>query len=1104
MKLVQTLQVLLAQTTPSAGETPLYKHWWFVLLALLAVIIVSYAFGKFLSKRFRMVDYGWKVGLILSTVGCGLVFVVTGWPPKYGVDLKGGVTLIYEVKQPEDENQGIQINALVEALKRRINPAGTKEIVIRPYGSNQVEVIVPEVDQTEIEQLKRKLVTAGILKFRIVANRRAHGDWLFTQAEEPENLGGVWVYNADKQRIGVWVRVAREVEGTKKPYPLKVGISDGLIRDAKTKEILKDIPGGSAAQLSSQLEQRGIEDIDVLMVVPEHEDVDVQGDHLAVVRSSFDQRGNPSINFVMNSEGEIRMGNLTSENKGERLGIVFDNQLISAPTIQSTITRRGEITGQFTKQEVDELVSLLRAGRLPATLKEQPLSEDKIDSQLGRDMRTKGIYAIAVSLVVVLVFMVFYYRFSGAIACFALATNILLIVAMVILVKQPFTLTGLAGLVLTVGMSVDANVLVFERIREELARGAALRMAIRNGFARATTTIVDANLTTLITAIVLYTIGTDQIRGFSVALILGILMSMYTAIFCSRVIFDIAERRRWITKLSMMELIGTSKFDFIGKRRIAAAVSLLLIIVGLVAVFTRGKGIFAIDLAGGQSVRIVLNEPVDVGDVRKRLSKEFETLRSKVGKRIDFTVNEVDRTEDGLKRNTVFKIDASIPTPDPDAPKESDVELANVVRDLFGNNLARYSMDFKLVGEQVSHKKNDGAKPAQPVGNEGTRADLPPATVLALADDTDSDDSVSSDAAPPLAAPEGSKTEGSDTSSKGKESTNTKESSAAESTNGDQSKAGSPGELGPSKTPGASTQETGTATSGETGAPNGFQDEQVVFNLSLKYDITDETLHDQIKAKANELEITAFDPENPAAIKIEDIETSEPGFHKKLTLSGISAENAEKLLSNVKKDLETTPYFRGSSGVGSQIAGDTQKRAIAAMLASLICIIIYIWIRFQKVEFGLAAVVALVHDVLVVLGAIAVSAYVAVALGFLGVEEFKISLPVIAAFLTIIGYSLNDTIVVFDRIREVRGKSPELTSDMINRSIGQTLSRTLLTSLTTMIVVVILYGWGGPAIHGFAFALVVGVLVGTYSSIFVASPALLWMIGRGQSKENTA
>ena len=202
---------------------------------------------------------------------------------------------------------------------------------------------------------------------------------------------------------------------------------------------------------------------------------------------------------------------------------------------------------------------------------------------------------------------------------------------------------------------------------------------------------------------------------------------------------------------------------------------------------------------------------------------------------------------------------------------------------------------------------------------------------------------------------------------------------------------------------------------------------------------------------------------------------------------------AESVIAKLKTELSSTPIFHSSNTIGGKVAGDTQRLAIFAMLTSLLGIIGYIWIRFQRVVYGLAAVVALVHDVLVTLGAIALSAFAASSLGFLQVESFSISLPVVAAFLTIVGYSLNDTIVVFDRIREVRGKSPDLTSGMINQSINETLSRTVLTSLTTLIVVLILFFFGGQGIHGFAFSLVIGVIVGTYSSIFVASPVLLWL-----------
>ena len=207
-------------------------------------------------------------------------------------------------------------------------------------------------------------------------------------------------------------------------------------------------------------------------------------------------------------------------------------------------------------------------------------------------------------------------------------------------------------------------------------------------------------------------------------------------------------------------------------------------------------------------------------------------------------------------------------------------------------------------------------------------------------------------------------------------------------------------------------------------------------------------------------------------------------------------EKAKALLSVLEKQLADNPIFPASSTIGAAVAGNTQQQAVLALVASWICMIIYLWIRFQGVAFGVAAVTALVHDVFVILGAIAVSIYVAPFLGFLMIEPFKINLPIVAAFLTIIGYSVNDTIVVFDRIREVRGKNPDLTTKMVNESTNQTLSRTLLTSFTVLLVVVVLYLVGGEAVHGFAFALIVGVATGTYSSIYVAAPILLWLVGK--------
>ena len=837
-----------------------------------------------------------------------------------------------------------------------------------------------------------------------------------------------------------------------------------IIRNAETREWIADARGHRSSENGVEFElwlkDQGHEEIEVLMYT---DDVEITGKDLSSTRSDFDQQGRPSISFTMKGNkaddmAELTGGNIPEGSTESHLGIVMDGELLSAPVIRSTISANGQITGRFTQDEVDFLVGVLQAGRLEGTLKTPPLSENRIDSELGRELRTQGLRAIGISLILVLVFMVFYYRFSGLVACWALLSNLVLIVALVIWVKQPFTLTGLAGLVLTVGMSVDANVLIFERIREELNRGSALRLAIRNGFARATTTIVDANLTTLLTAIVLYTIGTDQIRGFAVTLILGILMSMFTAIFGARMIFEIAERKRWLTKLSMLRIMGTSSFDFIGKRKIAAVVSIVIIAIGIVGLFGRGKGILDIDLGGGSSVEMVLKSPMKANDVREELAKRLDE-EDVDGARITFTVQEVDRTADPRKsheRETVYKIDSSI-------PGGHELKLDKIIEEVFGDRLATRSLTIE-----------DNPAAAPDPDEQAVRTDLPDDNVYARAFIGAPDDegtATASDATDPPSDPETD-----DASSPDDDSMDTDgETTDGETTDGE-------------TTDGETTDD---ATDGSTTSHS----KKLTFEFPVKASGIRERVHETAKA----LNIIYLEEGEEGIGLTPHPETGNASHGYKvwdLELVTTSDEDAEKILTDLEQRVDNEPYYPTKSTIGSQVAGDMMTRATAALLASLGLIIIYIWIRFQKVVFGLAAVVALVHDVLVVLGAFAISAWLTSALGVVGIDEFKISLPVVAAFLTIIGYSLNDTIVVFDRIREVRGKSPDLTSEMINKSIGQTLSRTILTSATTFVVVFILFAWGGNAIHAFAFALVVGVLVGTYSSIFVASPVLLWMVGK--------
>ncbi|MFW5692659.1 MAG: protein translocase subunit SecD, partial [Thermoguttaceae bacterium] len=492
---------------------PLYAQF----VIALAVAALSWMLGSYLSARFRMPDHGWRISLVLMALGLSIVVTAFGWPPRRGIDLRGGVILVYEVDQEKKaKDDPVDMDKLVDAVKRRVNPGGQKEVTVRTFGDEQVEIIVPEADEAELDRLKDILQRIGTLEFRIVANERDHGP-LFKMADNVPDARAV--VDDEGNRLAWWVPVH---ESARQEFATQAGL--------KTR--VRDVRGE-----------------DVLEVLVVNDPFNVTGNYLVRAQPDVDERGRPCVRFHFDSQGGRLFGRLTGNNLPDpsgfsrQLGIILDGFLYSSPNIRSTIFDVGVIEGQFSREEVEALVSVLQAGSLPTALTEEPISEMLIGPTLGQDTIRRGGISISLALILVLAFMLVYYRFAGVVACGALLMNLLLVLAVMITIRAAFTLPGLAGLVLTVGMAVDANVLIFERIREELSRGAALRMAIRNGFGRATTTIVDANLTTLITATILYAVGTDQIRGFAITLWLGVVLSMFTAIFCTRVVFDIAERK---------------------------------------------------------------------------------------------------------------------------------------------------------------------------------------------------------------------------------------------------------------------------------------------------------------------------------------------------------------------------------------------------------------------------------------------------------------------------------------------------------------------------------------------------------------------------------
>jgi len=943
---------LLAQVTENASAV-WWNESWAVWVLTLAIISVPTFLAWVVTRQLKASGLWGRLSIVLVALAAGIVVTALGWPPRMGIDLKGGVILVYEIDSAKQPEGGVSMDKLVAAVSRRVNPGGQKEVTVRQYGTNQLEVIVPEVDQAEVEFIKRIVSSAGVLEFRIVANPQdpRHKEII----EKATSSSGSLVSSGDRS-IGRWIQI-----DTQKINP--AGDSTLVMRQA----------GDGTPEVLVALDR-----------------FDVTGDFLSRASGGYDQNLQPCVNFSFNSQGAALFGTLTSQNLPDpanrllsRLGIVLDGVLLSAPTIRSTISSDGQITGSFKQADVEFLVGVLNAGSLPAALYSDPISEQKISPQLGADTIRSGARAMLLATVVVLTFMLMYYRFSGIVADLAVLLNIVLVVALMISIKAAFTLAGLAGLVLSVGMAVDANVLIYERMREELDRGASVRMAIRNGFQRAFSTIVDSNLTTLITGIVLFSIGTDQLKGFAVTLILGLSLNLFTAVFCSRVIFDLAEQKRLLKTLSMARLFGKTSYEFVRWVRPAVVVSLVFITIGLVAAWQRGQGIFDIDFTGGTSVQVAFKEDqgLDISSVREAVSSLPDVAVSSV------TVGDVPA-------NLRYKIDTS---------ERSGDAVEEMLRTSFPGRLATYSMGF---GEIVSTADKSSGDSQGPAGSE--------------ANEDESD-------------PEAS----------------------------------------------------------EKSSPQVLESLSTAVELDFPQKINQVTLQETIEQAFKQAghEGVAFELTSPG------MQTRKKPYRTWSLSTSLAPEDTRKVLEQVAGQLAGTPIYLSANSIGGKVAGNTKVTAVYALLASLVMIVAYVWLRFQNVAFGLAAVVALLHDVLVTIACIALSVYVAPYLGWALVDDFKISLDVVAALLTIVGFSINDTIVIFDRMREIRGKSSAVSAEMVDRAINQTLSRTILTSGTALLAAIILYCLGGQGIHAFAFAILIGIISGTYSTIVIASPIVLWLQG---------
>ncbi len=696
---------LFGQAAAPMEEAP--SLWPIHLLVAVGVLAVSFFLGAYLGKKLRMPDHGWKIGVILFSLLASVAVLLLGPPMKLGVDLKGGVILVYEVDQSKRgaNAQPVDMDKLIDAIQRRVNPAGTKEVVIRKYGNEQIEIIDP-VGKAEVDHLKRVISSVGDLQFRILANTRDDKDLIERAKAEPSKSK---LYDTAGNLLAWWVPIKAGQE-------MHIGGPDVALRQREVKGKLK-----------------------VVEVLVLNDDYNVTGAYLTKAGSSTDNEGKPCVTFGFDTKGGQLFGQLTSTHLPDKLtqfsyklGIILDNELYSAPNIQSTIYESGQITGSFSQDEVNFLVNVLNAGSLPAALTKEPISELYSGATLGSDTITKSLHAMLIASILVPLFMLVYYRFSGVVAVVALVLNMLILFAVMLAFNAAFTLTGFAGLALTVGMAVDNNILVFERLREEHDRGATLRMAIRNAFHRAGTTIVDCNLTHMIAATVLWFLGTDQLKGFAVTLWIGVVTSMYTSVFVSHVIFDIAEKRQWIRDVKMLRWVGHTNIDFMSWFPYCLTVSVLITIMAIAVSFIRGKGLFDIDFTGGVSVQAVFDRPQKIETVRDLLEREHLP---------DLAIWPVQM--EGQKPGLQFIVNTSEPDPK---------TVQDKLKKVFPKDLAHNSFDVTVPetirvtppSKETAPPAKEGAPPAkqtpakkspEPAKKGQSRRDLPSRSMLAFAGD---------------------------------------------------------------------------------------------------------------------------------------------------------------------------------------------------------------------------------------------------------------------------------------------------------------------------------------------------------------------------------
>ena len=753
---------------------------------------------------------------------------------------------------------------------------------------------------------------------------------------------------------------------------------------------------------------------------------------------TVDNLGRPAVSFTLDQTGGNLMLRLTGPHVDEPMAIVLDGQVYSAPTINQAIGNSGIIQGEFSTSELDYLTRVLAAGALGARLSDQPIAMNTLGPSLGADNLSRGMKAFMLSVIVTVGIMLVYYFLAGFIANIALLCNAIIIFGVMAIMQGTFTLPGLAGIALSIAMAVDANVLIYERIREEVVNNKQdLRTAIRLGYQRAMNAIIDGNVAHLITCIVLLYTATTEVKGFAVTMILGVIATLFTALFVTRVLFTIYTEYLKARSLPMLPTVfpGIHKMleprvNWISKRYVFFTVSIIASIISLVLVSMQGSNMLDTEFRGGLSMtmRTRLAHDGELKDGKGRLlldRKDVEARVQQIGER----AGDQQPVLEPLKQASVLTLgettnfhasEFQIKVGNPKSATFQD-SVVNVVVDAvvseFGDSLD-VQQPLTFMGEGSNSYSNYTFPITKPVLGANIQE---PSLRSDVKDYLGGLALVIKDIKPAV----------------------------------------------------------------------GVQD--IETRIDRMRDQGD--FRDTAGRTTEVIGLTPADPADPAkGYTSVAILVADPAIDfSKVDFSVWDQRLAAREWALASQALSRPASLEQVSEFSSAMAGTLRANAVVAILLSLVGMLTYIWIRFGSLRYSAATIVAVTHNVIICLGALALTHWLAggVLASWLNLEAFWIDLNVIAALLTIIGYSLNDTIVILDRIRENRGKRLIVTEEIVNNSINQTFSRTILTGGSTIIASIILYVLGGTGIQPFAFTFLIGLLVGTYSSVTIAAPLVL-------------